>query len=53
MNQVITMAKNESRSKSGMIRVLIKEGLEAVQTQRAVVTKESPEKRRNLYEDPL
>ena len=53
MNQVITMAAKESRSKSGMIRVLVKEGIEAVQKQRAVITEETPEKRRNNNEDPL
>ena len=53
MNQVITMANNESRSKSGMIRVLVKKGIEAVQKQRAVITEETPEKRQNMNEDPL
>ena len=53
MNQVITMATKESRSKSGMIRVLVKEGIEAVQKQRAVITEETPEKRQNMNEDPL
>ena len=53
MNQVITMAAKESRSKSGMIRVLVKKGIEAVQKQRAVITEETPEKRQNMNEDPL
>ena len=53
MNQVITMAAKESRSKSGMIRVLVKKGIEAVQKQRAMVNEKSPEKRRNINEDPL
>jgi hypothetical protein len=53
MNQVVTMAVKESRSKSGMIRVLIKEGIEAIQKQRAATTEETPEKQGNRNEDPL
>ncbi|MBT6603932.1 hypothetical protein HOB36_02445 [Candidatus Bathyarchaeota archaeon] len=53
MNQVVTMAVKESRSKSGMIRVLIKEGIEVIQKQRAAATEETSEKLRNRNEDPL
>ncbi len=51
MNQVITMANEESRSKSGMIRVLVKKGLEADQKQR-VATEEPSEPRRKIIEGP-
>ena len=53
MNQVVTMAVKESRSKSGMIRVLIKEGIEVFQKQRAAATEETSEILRNRNEDPL
>jgi len=53
MNQVVTMAVKESRSKSGMIRVLIKEGIEVIQKQRAAATEETSEILRNRNEDPL